>query len=85
MSGKGSTRSKEVHMSKITLALALVGAAGLAAGCGAAEESGTAPTESGSNPVTAPIESAESAAADVAAAASQGETHTLTFTVDGMT
>ena len=72
-------------MNKITLALALAGAVGLVAACGggSGEESGTAPAESGSNAVTAPIESAEAAAGNMEAAAS--ETHTLTFAVDGMT
>ena len=75
-------------MKKITLALALAGAVGLAAGCGASgEEQGTAPAETGSNAVTAPIEKAEAVVADLEKAAAGGEStemQTLSFTVDGM-
>ena len=72
-------------MKKFKLALALAGAVGLVAACGGGSDDAaeTAPDESGSNAVTAPIEKATDAVADLENAASTSQT--LTFSVDGMT
>ena len=72
-------------MKKFKLALAFAGAVGLVAACGGGSDDATetAPEESGTNAVTAPIEKATAVVADLEAAASTSQT--LTFAVDGMT
>lgn len=70
-------------MNRTMITMALLGAAGLVAACGGEGGDTGGTTEDSGAGITAPIDAAGDAAADLEKAASQ--THTLTFAVDGMT
>ena len=75
-------------MKKLSLALALVGAAGLVTACGgdAGDESGSAPeNKSGESALTDAIDKAEGVAADVEKQAeAMSEERTVTLQINGM-